>query len=235
MAAAMMSRQISADRIFVVVAAYNEARSIRSVIDRLVARYPNVVVVDDGSTDDTFARLQGSKVFLLRHMINRGQGAALQTGIQFALLRGAQIIVTFDADGQHDERDVEALVRPILSGQCDVTLGSRFLGRAHNIPFTRKVVLKLGVLFTRVVSRIRVSDTYNGLRAFSRQAASSLHITMDRTAHASEILDHIQEAGWRYREVPVNIYYTRYSLAKGERSSNALKFALQVLIKKISR
>jgi glycosyltransferase involved in cell wall biosynthesis len=218
-----------------VVAACNEAKAIRSVTDRLLAKYPNVVVVDDGSTDDTPACLQGSKVFLLRHMVNRGQGAALQTGIQFSLRKGAEIIVTFDADGQHDARDIEPLVQPILAGECDVTLGSRFLGRAHNMPFMRRVVLKLGVLFTRVVSRVRISDIHNGLRAFSRQAAGSLHITMDRMAHASEILDQIKKAGWRYKEVPVNIYYSPYSLTKGQSPWNALRIASQILIKKISR
>jgi len=219
--------------IFVVIAAYNEAKNIKNVLDRLLVKFPNVVVVDDGSRDGTEALVAGTSAFLLRHITNRGQGAALQTGIQFALLKGADIIVTFDADGQHDERDIDALVQPILREECDATFGSRFLGHAHNIPLSRKIILAAGILFTWVISRVRVSDVHNGLRAFSRQAASSLHITMDRMAHASEMLDQIIRSGWRYREIPVNIYYSRESLAKGQSSWQALKIASQVLLKKI--
>lgn len=221
--------------IFIVIPAYNEAKSIRSVVDQVTPRFPNVIVVDDGSTDGTLDCLQGSNVFALHHAINRGQGAALQTGIRFALLQGADIVVTFDADGQHDERDIEALVLPILNKECDVTLGSRFLGQAHNIPVSRRVVLTLGIWFTRLVSRMQISDVHNGLRAFSRPAAASLHIHMDRMAHASEILDQIREAHWRYREVPVRVYYSSYSLGKGQSSWNAIKIGFEVLFEKIAK
>jgi polyprenyl-phospho-N-acetylgalactosaminyl synthase len=223
---------IAGHRIFIVVAAYNESRAIRKVVDQLCARYPEVVVVDDGSTDGTFACLRGSRAHVLSHGINRGQGAALQTGIEFALSQGAEIVVTFDADGQHDEHDIEALVQPIAAGECDVALGSRFLGRAHGIPLSRKLLLKTGVLFTRIFSRVRVTDSHNGLRAFSRRAAASIELRLDRMAHASEILDQIHRGGWRYREVPVDIYYSEYSLAKGQSSWNAVKIGLQILVKR---
>jgi len=231
----MTLEKLNGRRVFIVVAAYNESRTIRTVVDRLLADHLNVVVVDDGSRDDTVRQLAHSRVHLLRHGINRGQGAALQTGIEFALSRGADVIVTFDADGQHSERDIEALVRPILAGECDVTLGSRFLGRAHGIPATRKLVLKAGVLFTRIFSRLRVSDSHNGLRAFSAHAAAGLHITLDRMAHASEILDQISQQGWRYKEVPVDIYYSDHSLAKGQSSWNALKIGLDILLRRATQ
>ena len=231
----MTLEKLNGRRVFIVVAAYNESRTIRTVVDRLLADHLNVVVVDDGSRDDTVRQLAHSRVHLLRHGINRGQGAALQTGIEFALSRGADVIVTFDADGQHSERDIEALVRPILAGECDVTLGSRFLGRAHGIPATRKLVLKAGVLFTRIFSRLRVSDSHNGLRAFSARAAAGLHITLDRMAHASEILDQISQQGWRYKEVPVDIYYSDHSLAKGQSSWNALKIGLDILLRRATQ
>jgi glycosyltransferase involved in cell wall biosynthesis len=220
-------------RIVVVVAAYNEAPAIRDVVEALVSRCPQVVVVDDGSTDGTASRLAGSGATVLRHEINRGQGAALQTGIRFALLRGAQVIVTFDADGQHDPDDIEALVTPVLDGECDVALGSRFLARAPEIPLGRKLLLKAAIFFTRVVSRVRVTDAHNGLRALSREAAAALRITMDRMAHASEILDQLRIHGLRYREVPVTIRYTAYSLAKGQQSRDAIRIALQVILDKI--
>ena len=222
-------------RIFVVVAAYNEARVIASVIRRLKSSFPNIIVVDDGSTDGTANCLRDCGVFVLRHSINRGQGAALQTGIRFALMEGADVIVTFDADGQHDEQDIQALVEPVLRHESDLTLGSRFLGRAQHMPFSRQVVLKLGVLFTRIVSRLRLTDVHNGLRAFSRPVASSLHITMDRMAHASEILDEIKQAGWRYKEVAVNVRYSSYSMAKGQSSWNAIVISTQILLRKLTR
>jgi polyprenyl-phospho-N-acetylgalactosaminyl synthase len=219
-------------KVFIVIAAYNESRSIRSVVDKVLTVYPNVVVVDDGSLDDTSGPLAGSGAEILRHCINRGQGAALQTGIEFAVAQGADVVVTFDADGQHDLNDVEGLVQPILNGECDVTLGSRFLGNAVGIPTSRKIVLKVGVLFTRIFSRIRVTDSHNGLRALSRRAAASIHLTMDRMAHASEILDQIRAGKWRYKEVPVSIYYSEYSLAKGQSSWNALKIGVELLARR---
>ena len=223
----------SSPRVFIVVPAFNEARTIRGVIDGLLSKYRDVIVVDDGSDDDTTPALAGTDVVLLRHRINRGQGAALQTGIRFALLQQADIIVTFDSDGQHDPDDIEKLISPILDGECDVTLGSRFLGRTLNMPFGRRLVLKAGIVFTRLASRIRVTDVHNGIRAFNREVAGSLHITMDRMAHASEILDQIVRHRWRYREVPVTIRYSSHTLAKGQTSWNALRIAAQVLIERL--
>jgi glycosyltransferase involved in cell wall biosynthesis len=221
--------------IFVVVAAYNEASHIHQVVDRLRELYSEVIVVDDGSSDSTSSRLAGSGALVVRHAINRGQGAALQTGIEFALQHGAEVVVTFDADGQHDAGDIAALVAPILAGECDVTLGSRFLGRAHGIPAARLVLLKASVLFTRVLSGLRITDSHNGLRALSRRAASSIHLTLDRMSHASEILEQIAQNGWRYREVPVNIYYSQYSMNKGQSSWNALKIGFEVLLRRVTR
>ena len=222
-------------RIFIVIAAFNEAAAIHRVVERVRAKFADIVLVDDGSTDETSAALADSGVFLLRHMVNRGQGAALQTGIQFAVRQGAEVVVTFDADGQHDVEDIPALVALVLSGVCDVALGSRFLHPGTKVPLIRRLVLKSGVLFTRVVSRVRISDTHNGFRAFSRKAASELRITLDRMAHASEIIDQIRENHWRYREVPVRIHYTDYTMNKGQSSWNALPIAAQFLFRKLTR
>jgi len=230
----MPANQHSA-HVFIVVPAFNESRTIRGVVDELLAHYPNVIVVDDGSSDDTAERSRESGAVVLRHCANRGQGASLQTGIEFALQQGAQAIVTFDADGQHDVNDIQALLQPLLDGECDVALGSRFLGRTSNMPLTRRLLLKLGVLFTLVVSRVRATDVHNGLRAFSAGAASELSINMDRMAHASEIFDQIRVHDWRYKEIPVTIRYTNYSLAKGQTSWDALRIAFQVLLEKLRR
>ena len=221
--------------VFIVVPAFNESRTIRGVVDELLGEYPNVIVVDDGSSDGTAESLRDSGALVLRHCANRGQGASLQTGIEFALLRNAEAIVTFDADGQHGVDDIAALLQPLFDGECDVAHGSRFLGRASNMPLTRRLLLKLGILFTLLVSRIRATDVHNGLRAFSAQAASELSINMDRMAHASEIFDQIRVHGWRYKEIPVTIRYTKYSLAKGQTSWDALRIAFQVLLEKLRR
>jgi polyprenyl-phospho-N-acetylgalactosaminyl synthase len=222
-------------RVFVVIAAYNEAATIRDVVKRVLVHYPCVVVVDDGSTDGTLRLLQDLDIFRLRHVINRGQGASLQTGIRFALRQGADVIVTFDADGQHHEKDIPVLVDPILRNECDVCLGSRFLGVAHNMPFSRRLVLGGGIAFARIVSGVRVTDVHNGLRALSRTAAESLHIATDRMAHASEILDHLKRKKLRFKEVPVDIYYSRGTLEKGQSSWNALRIAFEVFYTKIAK
>lgn len=219
-------------KIFVVMPAYNEAEAIGPVVDSLLSAYRHVVVVDDASTDGTSEVLKDSPIHLLRHCLNRGQGAALQTGIEFALSQGAEIVVTFDADGQHDVLEIPGMVAPILAGECEVTLGSRFLGRTEGMPLTRRLVLKAGVLFTRVFSRVRVSDIHNGFRALSSPAAARIHLQMDRMAHASEILEQIQRSGLRYREVPVTIRYTSYSIGKGQSSWNAVRIAFELLLRR---
>ncbi len=221
--------------VFVVVAAYNEAVCLDKVVRELSAEVPNVVVVDDGSTDNTYETAKGCAPFVLRHLLNRGQGAALQTGIDYALSRGARYIVTFDADGQHRVEDVWALIDPIYRGECEITLGSRFLGNTVDIPTSRRLMLRLGTLFTRVVSRVKVTDTHNGLRGFSRRAAGHIHITMDRMAHASQLIDQIRRSGLRYQEVPVQIRYTKYSVAKGQTPRAALRILVHYFLGRILR
>jgi glycosyltransferase involved in cell wall biosynthesis len=209
--------------IWVVVPAYNEARVIGGVVEELVARGHRVVVIDDGSSDDTPAVARRAGAAVLRHAVNRGQGAALQTGIAYALRRSAEHIVTFDSDGQHAAEDVDALVAPLLAGRADVVLGSRFIGSSQGMPGARKAILALAVVFTRVASGARVTDTHNGLRAFTRAAAAKLDIRLDRMAHASEILDQIVRHELRFEEVPVHVKYTEYSRRKGQSSLAALR------------
>ena len=219
--------------VWVVVAAYNEAPRLGDTLDGLCRGNANVVVVDDGSSDGTSAVALRHPVWLLRHLVNCGQGAALQTGIDFALQRGAEIVVTFDADGQHDAAEIPELVRPLQSGEADVALGSRFLGRSEGMPRFRRLVLKLGVLFTRIFSRVRVTDTHNGFRALSRRAAGTVRITHDRMAHASEILEQVRRHGLRYREVPVTVRYTGATLAKGQNSWNALRIVGELVLRRV--
>jgi polyprenyl-phospho-N-acetylgalactosaminyl synthase len=220
---------------WVVVPAFNEAASLPSTLAQLSRRYPNIIVVDDGSTDDTPELALRHGAWCLSHAVNCGQGAALQTGVDFALSLGASVIVTFDADGQHSVADIDALVGPVRRGEAEVCLGSRFLGEAVGISWTRWAVLKVGVAVTRWLSRIDVTDTHNGMRAFSRAAAERIRITQDGMAHASEILEAISRLGLRFREVPVTIRYTAESFRKGQSSWNGLRIFGQLLMAKLIR
>ncbi len=223
-------------KIFVVIPAYNEEKTLAKVISELKSSgYCNIVLVDDGSQDNTSLIGLKNSIYTLRHLVNLGQGAALRTGILFALSQGADIIITFDADGQHQVSDIPKLVKPILQAGVDVSLGSRFCKGAvvENIPFSRRLFLKLGIIFTRIISGIKVTDTHNGLRALSRKAAQKINISLNGMAHASEILDEISKHKLSYVEVPVKIRYTEQSLKKGQSTLNAFKIATRVIIKKL--
>lgn len=218
------------DSTWIVIAAYFEENSIRTVLDDLQRNgYFNIVVVDDGSTDKTSEIAKRKDATVLHHVMNRGQGAALQTGITYALSQGAQFIVTFDADGQHQASDIQKLLQPLVVGEADVCLGSRFLGTASEVPLIRKVLLKCGVVLMYLMYGIKLTDSHNGLRAFTRSAAEKIKITTDRMEHASQILEEIMENKLRYREIPVTIKYTAYSLKHGQSSLNAVNIAYQML------
>jgi glycosyltransferase involved in cell wall biosynthesis len=221
--------------VFIVVPAYNEARRLGTVLDDLSRTGCAIVVVDDGSHDRTAEVATRHGCYVLRHSFNRGQGAALQTGITFALREGADVVVTFDADGQHQTADLPALMEPILAGRCDVALGNRFINGQSNVPPVRRLVLQLGRLFTLMTSGLRVGDCHNGYRAFSRKGAAVLGLKQDRMAHASEIYDQIRSAGLAYEEVPVTIRYTAETLAKGQKLSNSLNVLFQYLYGKIAQ
>lgn len=217
---------------FVVIPAYNEARVIHDVITGLASDFPNIIVVNDGSSDDTAAILRDLAVTVVSHHINLGQGASLQTGITFALERGANYIVTFDADGQHRPEDALSALRLLSQGECDVVCGSRFLGATSNIPRMRKIILKAAVGMANLTSGTRMTDAHNGLRALSRKAASCLDFTQSGMAHASEVITQLRQHGMQIREVPIQVRYTEYSLAKGQSSFNSISILIDLVIGK---
>lgn len=229
------NRALMSPSVFVVVPAYNEQTVIGKVIGELRRLSATVVVIDDGSDDETGSVARKAGAIVVAHSLNRGQGAALQTGLDYCMRRGAEVIATFDADGQHSVEDVPSLVLPILRGEADVVLGSRFLGTAVDISFLRKVILKIGVQFTRLLSGARLTDTHNGIRAFSASAAACIHLTQDRMAHASQIIDQIIAAELDVMEMPVSIQYTDYSRSKGQRSAGAVRVAVDYLMGRVAR
>jgi polyprenyl-phospho-N-acetylgalactosaminyl synthase len=215
---------------YIVIAAFNEGGAVGRVVRDVRTAFPNVVVVDDGSKDNTAIEASEAGAIVLQHLVNRGQGAALQTGISYALLHGAKVVVTFDADGQHRVSNIPAMLAPIIEGRAEIVLGSRFLEHAGAVPRGRRMMLSLALLFTRVTSGLSLTDTHNGFRAFSRCGAQHIDIQLDRMAHASEIIDQVKHSGLPYCEVPVHIEYTDYSLAKGQRGSAAFRVAFEYLV-----
>jgi len=202
--------------VWIVIPGYNEGGVIGRTVESVAAWLPNVVVVDDGSHDDTarIAATAGAQV--LRHAVNLGQGAALATGVRYTLLNGAQYVVTFDADGQHLPDDIDVLLSVAKKQDADVVLGSRFLGEALDMPLSRRWLLKAATAYTRMTTGLEVTDAHNGLRMFTRKAAEQLRIRQNRMAHASEMLDWLGSSGLNVVEAPVRIVYTEYSLGKGQ-------------------
>lgn len=224
--------QKTTGNVFVVVRAYNEAEVIYAVVEHLCASFSRVIIVDDGSTDSTSVVLQDLPVTVVRHVVNLGPGAALQTGITYALSMGAEWIIFFDADGQHRVKDALRMLNVLQAGDCDVVLGSRFLGSTVNIPRTRKIMLKLARWFSNLTMKTSFTDVHNGLRVLNRKAAEVLDITQNGFAYASELIKQLLDNGMVIREVPVTIDYTKYSLHKGQSSLNSVNIIIDLIVKR---
>jgi glycosyltransferase involved in cell wall biosynthesis len=225
----------SLDRPWIVIPCYNEAGAIGATVGSLRALgYDRIVVVDDGSKDDSVAVARSAGARVLRHAINLGQGAALQTGISYARRRGAQLVCTFDADGQHDPTTIATMVAQIERGY-DVVLSSRFIEHAGEVPWTRRLLLRGAVLFTRLHSRLPVSDAHNGLRVLGPRAIEVIEIQQPGMAHASEILAEIAHHRLRWTEVSTRIVYTDYSRAKGQRASNLFRILFELFYDGVTR
>jgi glycosyltransferase involved in cell wall biosynthesis len=223
------------DSVWVVVAAYNEGRAVTDVVIELKDSGFKVVLVDDGSDDETAAMADAAGAVVVKHPINLGQGAALQTGINFALRREAEFIVTFDADGQHLVSDIPALLSALIDSGADIACGSRFLGRAENLSKVRRAILKLATLFTFITTGMRMTDAHNGLRAMTRSCAMRIRIRQNRMAHASEIIAEIARHRLIFVEVPVTIRYSAYSLQKGQKLSNSINIILDLIARGLYR
>jgi len=216
--------------IFIIVPAYNEGSVINKNILEIKKYFNNIIVVNDGSTDNTKEEASSSKAIVLNHIINRGQGASLRTGINYALKSGADIIVTFDADGQFNPEEISYLIAELNNGNYDIILGSRFKG-SSNAPFLKQQVLFLGTLFTRAITGLKISDTHNGFRVMNRKSAELIKIRQDRMAHSSEILHQISKLKLKYKEMPVTVKYTEYSKHKGQKISGVFKIFFDLIFK----
>lgn len=227
-------------KIFVIITSYNEQETIGTVLDKLKkANYRNIVVVNDGSTDKTEKIAKQKGAVVLTHVINRGQGASLVTGNTYALQNGADIIVHFDADDQMEVSDIPAMINPILSGETDMTIGSRFMGTKSNMPLSKIIILWFGKIWLRFLYNVRLSDCQCGFRALSRKAAQEIIITHNGPEHASEILIEVFEKKIKHMQIPVTINYTKYSETHSQHGKfqlwSGIKIAFNIIMKRLLR
>jgi glycosyltransferase involved in cell wall biosynthesis len=219
-----MGTETQRSDVWVVIPAFNEAAVIGEVVADVRSVFDHVVCVDDGSADGTGEIARRAGAHLVRHPINLGQGAAIQTGVEYARNQpGARVFATFDADGQHRVKDLATMVDRLNAGDADIVIGTRFARRAgsrppvpEGPPLLKKLVLRTAALLSRRGRQLGLTDTNNGLRVFNKTVADGLNITMNGMSHANEFVLLIAENHWRVVEEPVEVLYTEYSKSKGQ-------------------
>lgn len=217
-------------KIFCVIPAYNEGEKIIAVLNDVKKVVDVVVVVDDGSADKTFEYAKETNVVVLRHVINRGQGAALRTGTEYSVRSGADIVVHFDADGQFLSKEIAEVISPIVKGEADVVFGSRFMGKKSDMPWQKEfIIMPIAQFINRFIFGVRTTDPQSGFRAMNRQVASSMEIYNDRMAHCSEILVKVFSGGWRVKEVPITVVYHEF----GQKFGGGLKILKDLFLAKL--
>lgn len=226
---------INKSKICVVIPAYNEGGAIGNVLLSLKKDgYKNIIVVDDGSHDNTYSTANAFDIKVIRHNLNRGLGGALGTGIEMAIRTSEEgtIIVTFDADGQHAVSDIEKVALPIYQKKADVVIGSRLKNRT-GMPWYRVLMNIFGNIATYTLFRIWCSDTQSGLRAFSLESSKKLHIRSNRMEVSSEIIREIKRLDLKMIEVPIKAIYTDYSLSKGQSLFTGIKTFFRLLLHRL--
>ncbi|WP_217184517.1 glycosyltransferase family 2 protein [Streptomyces sp. AC495_CC817] len=217
---------------WIVIPLYNEATVIGEVIANLLPRFPNVVCIDDGSTDGSAEVAERAGARLVRHPVNLGQGAALQTGIEYALAHsGCDYIVTFDADGQHRIEDALEMLEVARRDNVAIVFGSRFLDDRTNPGWVKKVVLKTAIRVTNLTTGMKLTDAHNGLRVIRRDAAEQVDLKQDRMAHATEIVLDLGRTGLPWTEHPVELLYTDYSKGKGQSVLNSVNILVDLVVR----
>ena len=215
-----------------VVPVYNEnPDKLNSFLNELKSYVDDIVVVDDGSLA-AISNFQFpiSNLSLLRHELNRGQGAALQTGTDYAIKHGARIIVHIDGDGQHKPENIPSLINPIKENKADIVFGSKFLDKTNHIPWTKKhLIIPIARIINYIFTGLKLTDVHNGLRAFTASAADKLPITQNRMAHASEYPYLVKKNKLKYMEVPVKVVYENY----GQGVSAGFKILKELITEKI--
>lgn len=219
--------------VWLVVPVYNEAPVIAAVLEAALQTFPNIVCVDDGSRDGSAEQIATTGARLVRHPVNLGQGAAVQTGVEYARRQaGAEYFVTFDADGQHQVDDVLRMVQRLRTEPVDIVVGTRFHGDVSHIPKLKRAVLRTAVALSPRGRRLGLTDSHNGLRAFNRTVAMGMNITSNGMGHAPEIVEMIDVNGWHVAEEPVTILYSDYSKAKGQSLLNGVNIVFDSAVRR---
>jgi glycosyltransferase involved in cell wall biosynthesis len=211
---------------------YNEAEVIGDVIAGLRERFSHVLCVDDGSTDNSVALAQASGARVIRHPMNLGQGAALQTGFDYVSAQpGATHVITFDADGQHLVRDAVEMLELAQRKRISIIFGSRFLDKRTKPGKRKRIVLKVAVLMTRAITGLRLTDAHNGLRVLSMEAIGKIRLEQNGMSHATEIVHQLAKAKLSWQEYPVEVLYTAYSKQKGQSLLNSINILIDLLVR----
>ncbi len=230
-----MPPNLNVEDVAVIVPAFNESSKVGETLADLANYFEsqNLIVIDDGSSDETHKIAASCGATVLKHPINLGQGASIQTGISHALLNEKfNYFLTFDSDGQHSTSSALEMIKEIKYSDVDIILGSRFLGQTKtNMPTRKLIILKLGILFTRLDSGLNVTDTHNGLRVMNRKFAEGLEIRHAGMAHASEILSYVKSSKAKWKEHPTQIFYSNYSIRKGQSILNAINILTEMMFK----
>lgn len=220
--------------IVAVIPAYNEDTRIASVVRAVKDFVDAVLVIDDGSTDATGEEAKKAGATVVRHIENCGAGAATMTGIEAARLMGAGIVITIDADEQHDPKDIPVLLAPLKRGEADIVLPNRF-GNRNNIPLIRRLFNQIGNLITLLATGRWVNDSQNGLKAFGPKALGEIDLKMSGFEFCTEIVRESVRHNWRIMEVPSKVIYSAYSLAKGQSFANGMRTAFKILLRSFLR
>ena len=211
------------NNVYILIPVFNEENIIENVINELKTSFKHIVVVNDGSTDLTSDILDSLNVTQLKHSINLGQGAAISSGLKYIKkLENAKAIITFDADGQHSVDDARSFAAEILQCEEDVIFGSRFIHKKSNTPFIKRVVLTIVIFFTKIVSKVNLTDAHNGLKAFKKSCLKDIEINIDGFGFESQIIHQVSMNNIKYKELPTTITYTDYSKGKGQKILNGL-------------
>jgi glycosyltransferase involved in cell wall biosynthesis len=223
------------DGVVFVIPAFNEETKIADTVNGLRSRlYHRILVVDDGSNDRTAGLAREAGALVLRHHLNRGVGGAWGTGVQAALMFHPEIIVTFDADGQHDPDDVSRLIAPIACGEADVVIGNRMI-HPHGMPWSRRIANRTASWITYFLFGVWTDDSQSGLRAISRCAAETIRFTSSGMEICSEMTAEIAAQKLRLKEIPIRTIYTSYSLSKGQSFQVGLVTLMRLVLAKARR
>lgn len=194
-------------KVIIGLPAFNEEKNIGLIISQLKKKYDDVIVCDDGSVDATSTIASSLGAHVIKHEKNLGYGSAIKTIFNEARKIGGDILVTFDADGQHQISDIDSVLQPIFEDKADIVIGSRFLGKTTNLPKYRKIGIKTITELTNAITGSKITDSQSGFRAYARRVFDELSPTESGMGVSTEILIKAAKKQLRITEVPITISY----------------------------